>query len=108
RVPSTRNDVAIAFPQNKAARGSGIPATPHGSPADITRTHLSHASKGASVSKWGAAFGMPFPPTPGETTMTSPKELEAKLWDALEDDRTVMLGLEGNDGGHIHPMTAMS
>lgn len=40
--------------------------------------------------------------------MTSPKELEAKLWDALEDDRTVMLGLEGNDGGHIHPMTAMS
>jgi general stress protein 26 len=39
--------------------------------------------------------------------MSTPQELEAKFWKALEDDRTVMLGLPGVDGGHLRPMTAL-
>lgn len=38
--------------------------------------------------------------------MTTPRELEDKLWDALKSDRTVMLGLDGVEGGHARPMTA--
>ena len=39
--------------------------------------------------------------------MSSPQELEAKLWKALESDRTVMLGIDGEEGGHTRPMTAI-
>ena len=39
--------------------------------------------------------------------MPTPRELEEKLWKALESDRTVMLGLNGIDDGHVRPMTAM-
>lgn len=39
--------------------------------------------------------------------MPTPQELEKKFWDALESDRTVMLGIEGLDNGHARPMTAM-
>ena len=38
--------------------------------------------------------------------MATPRELEDKLWDALKSDRTVMLGLDGVEGGHARPMTA--
>ena len=38
--------------------------------------------------------------------MATPQELENKLWEALESDRTVMLGLDGVEGGHARPMTA--
>jgi len=38
--------------------------------------------------------------------MPTPQELEAKLWKALESDRTVMLGLDGAQDGHTRPMTA--
>lgn len=38
--------------------------------------------------------------------MLTPQELEAKLWKALESDRTVMLGLDGAEDGHTRPMTA--
>jgi general stress protein 26 len=38
--------------------------------------------------------------------MTSPAELEEKFWLALEDDMTVMLGLNGIDDNHARPMTA--
>ena len=38
--------------------------------------------------------------------MPTPQELEAKLWDALKSDRTVMLGLNDVEGGHARPMTA--
>ena len=38
--------------------------------------------------------------------MTTPRELEAKFWKALESDMTMMLGLVGVDDGHIRPMTA--
>jgi len=38
--------------------------------------------------------------------MSTPQELEAKLWKALESDRTVMLGLDGAEDGHTRPMTA--
>jgi general stress protein 26 len=38
--------------------------------------------------------------------MPTPQELEAKLWKALESDRTVMLGLDGGEDGHTRPMTA--
>jgi general stress protein 26 len=38
--------------------------------------------------------------------MPTPQELEAKLWKALESDRTVMLGLDGAEDGHTRPMTA--
>ena len=40
--------------------------------------------------------------------MTDPRELEEKFWDALEKDRTVMLGLDGQEDGHARPMTALS
>lgn len=39
--------------------------------------------------------------------MPTPHELEAKLWKALEDDRTLMLGLSGVDDSHAQPMTAL-
>ncbi len=39
--------------------------------------------------------------------MPTPKELEAKLWKALESDRTVMLGIDGAEGGYTRPMTAI-
>lgn len=38
--------------------------------------------------------------------MTDPRELEEKFWKALEDDHTVMLGLDGKEDGHARPMTA--
>ena len=38
--------------------------------------------------------------------MTSPAELEEKFWLALEDDMTVMLGLNGVEDSHARPMTA--
>ncbi len=38
--------------------------------------------------------------------MPTPQELEAKLWKALDSDRTVMLGLDGAEDGHTRPMTA--
>ena len=38
--------------------------------------------------------------------MTTPKDLESKLWKALKSDRTVMLGLDGVEQGHTRPMTA--
>ena len=38
--------------------------------------------------------------------MPTPQELEARLWKALDKDRTVMLGIH-DAGGHIHPMTAL-
>ena len=38
--------------------------------------------------------------------MPTPQELEAKLWDAIASDRTVMLGLDAIEGGHARPMTA--
>jgi general stress protein 26 len=40
--------------------------------------------------------------------MPTPQELEAKLWKALESDRTVMLGLDGAEDGHTRPMTAQA
>jgi len=38
--------------------------------------------------------------------MTTPADLEAKLWNALKSDRTMMLGIDGVEGGHSRPMTA--
>lgn len=38
--------------------------------------------------------------------MTEPHELEAKFWQALKSDRTMMLGLDGAEDGHARPMTA--
>lgn len=39
--------------------------------------------------------------------MTTAQELERKFWKALESDRTLMLGIEGEAGGHTRPMTAL-
>ena len=39
--------------------------------------------------------------------MSNEAEIEAKLWKSLADDRTVMLGLTGDDG-HAQPMTAQT
>lgn len=36
--------------------------------------------------------------------MTTPAEIEAKFWESLKSDMTVMLGLKA--GGHAQPMTA--
>jgi general stress protein 26 len=38
--------------------------------------------------------------------MPTPQELEAKFWDALQSDMTMMLGLDGVENGHARPMTA--
>lgn len=38
--------------------------------------------------------------------MPTPQELEAKFWDNLKSDMTVMLGLAGVEEGHTRPMTA--
>lgn len=38
--------------------------------------------------------------------MSTPQELETKLWKALGSDRVVMLGLDGAEEGHTRPMTA--
>lgn len=38
--------------------------------------------------------------------MTTPQDLEQKLWKALTSDRTLMLGLDGVEDGHSRPMTA--
>lgn len=34
------------------------------------------------------------------------KDLETRLWKALDDERIGMLGLTGEAGSHFHPMTA--
>ncbi|MGK2922587.1 MAG: pyridoxamine 5'-phosphate oxidase family protein [Methyloceanibacter sp.] len=39
--------------------------------------------------------------------MPSAAEMKAKFWNALESDRTIMLGLQGNEDVHPRPMTAM-
>ena len=38
--------------------------------------------------------------------MTEHADIEAKFWKALKSDMTLMLGLDGVDGGHQRPMTA--
>jgi general stress protein 26 len=38
--------------------------------------------------------------------MPTPQELEAKFWEALKSDMTMMLGLDGVEDGHARPMTA--
>jgi general stress protein 26 len=39
--------------------------------------------------------------------MPTPQELEQKLWKALKSDRTVMLGVDCVEEGHLRPMTAL-
>jgi general stress protein 26 len=39
--------------------------------------------------------------------MTKPAELEAKFWEALKSDMTMMLGISGVEEGHTRPMTAL-
>jgi general stress protein 26 len=36
----------------------------------------------------------------------TPQEFQDKLWKAIKHERTVMLGLDGVEGGHTRPMTA--
>jgi len=38
--------------------------------------------------------------------MSTPQELERKLWKSLASDRVVMLGLDGVESGHTRPMSA--
>lgn len=38
--------------------------------------------------------------------MTTPQELEAKFWETLGTDMTMMVGLDGVEDGHARPMTA--
>ena len=38
--------------------------------------------------------------------MPATAEIEARFWNALKDDRTVMLGLAGGGDAHAQPMTA--
>jgi general stress protein 26 len=40
--------------------------------------------------------------------MPAPDEMEAKFWKALKSDRTMMLGLDGVEDGHVRPMTAQA
>ncbi|MBK8197077.1 MAG: pyridoxamine 5'-phosphate oxidase family protein [Acidobacteria bacterium] len=39
--------------------------------------------------------------------MTTPEDLEKKLWKAVKSDRTIMLGLERPGAGDAQPMTAI-
>ncbi|WP_421837444.1 pyridoxamine 5'-phosphate oxidase family protein [Novosphingobium sp.] len=38
--------------------------------------------------------------------MATPDELKAKFWSAIASDRTMMVGVDGAEGGHARPMTA--
>lgn len=38
--------------------------------------------------------------------MSDPRGMEQKLWQALQADRTLMLGIHGEDDSHAQPMTA--
>lgn len=38
--------------------------------------------------------------------MATSDELKEKFWDRLKSDRTMMLGLDGVEDGHVRPMTA--
>ena len=38
--------------------------------------------------------------------MTTPQQLERDLWKSIKSDRTMMLGLDGQEDGHLRPMTA--
>ncbi|MGH8173727.1 MAG: pyridoxamine 5'-phosphate oxidase family protein [Rhodanobacteraceae bacterium] len=38
--------------------------------------------------------------------MPTPHELESRFWKELGSQRTMMLGLDGQDDGHVRPMTA--
>lgn len=38
--------------------------------------------------------------------MTTPQQLEQELWKSIKSDRTMMLGLDGQEDGHLRPMTA--
>ena len=40
--------------------------------------------------------------------MPTPKELEKGFWKALESDRTIMLGLDSVEDGHVRPMTGIA
>jgi general stress protein 26 len=40
--------------------------------------------------------------------MNTVEDLQAKFWKALHADRTMMLGLDGVEGGHARPMTAQA
>lgn len=40
--------------------------------------------------------------------MNTADDLQAKFWKALDADRTMMLGLDGVEGGHARPMTALA
>ncbi|MDZ4391548.1 MAG: pyridoxamine 5'-phosphate oxidase family protein, partial [Cypionkella sp.] len=42
----------------------------------------------------------------GGYTMSIPHELETEFWQAVDSDRTMMLGLVGVDESHTRPMTA--
>src|SRR5262245_16767640 len=48
-----------------------------------------------------------YPPNHPEIEMTSPQELEAKFWKALDSDRVMMLGLEGVADLSPRPMTGL-
>src|SRR5262249_6499216 len=39
--------------------------------------------------------------------MPTPKELEKDLWDAIESDRTITVGLDGVEDGHARAMTGL-
>lgn len=38
--------------------------------------------------------------------MSNEQEIARKFWKTIDSDRTVMLGLEGHEDGHLRPMTA--
>lgn len=38
--------------------------------------------------------------------MADPRELEARFWQSLKSDMTMMVGLDGVEDGHTRPMTA--
>lgn len=39
--------------------------------------------------------------------MTTPRDIERKLWSELQSDRTIMLALAGEEGGDAQPMTVI-
>lgn len=41
-----------------------------------------------------------------ENMMADPRELEARFWQSLKSDMTMMVGLDGVEDGHTRPMTA--
>jgi general stress protein 26 len=72
----------------------------------LAMAHRAHRFTVTLPGKAQSVFGITDPPEEHTMSKDTAKDLERKLWKALDSDRTLMLGLDGVEGGHSRPMTA--